>query len=179
MIDNFGRTITESPPGTFSVPGMSIGGISQQAALAVFNVHPPSDWLPPLADQVIALCAGVDQICADKINNGFVYGGHPYQSDPTSISRMQSAASIAVAAIGHGSPVGNLRWANPNEDFGWIDSNNVVVPMDAQTMISFFGSAIGVGQALIFYARSVKDQLAATTDQASLDAIDISAGWPF
>lgn len=46
MQDDFGRTITVSG-NTYSVPGMTVSGVSADQALAVIDAHAPEGWEPP------------------------------------------------------------------------------------------------------------------------------------
>lgn len=86
----------------------------------------------------------------------FEFRGKLYQRDPTSLQRITGAATLAGFAIAAGSQPGNLRWANPESDFGWIASDNTITPMDAQTCFAFGQAAAAVETRLIFRAKELR-----------------------
>jgi hypothetical protein len=86
------------------------------------------------------------------------FGGNTFQSDPESQRNIIAMGANAKFAVLLGSPVGNLRWANPDTDFAWIDLDNNLVPMDAQTMASFADAATRHVMGMIMAGRALKDQ---------------------
>lgn len=85
-----------------------------------------------------------DQIDAerdDRTYNRFKYQNVYYQLDEKSISRITAMGADARFAVLGGAQPGNLRWADPEIDFGWIATDNGITPMDAQTMIDFSTAA--------------------------------------
>lgn len=76
-----------------------------------------------------------------RINEGFMFQGVRYQSRLSSALHagdwevFSGKALEAFIAIMGGAQPGDLRWANPAEDFAWIAADNSRVPMDAQTVI--------------------------------------------
>ena len=87
----------------------------------------------------------------------FEFSGKLYQRDAESLARITGAATLAGVAIAGGAQPGNLRWANPNQDFGWIASDDTVTPMDAQTAFAFGQTAAGVETAIIFAAKALRE----------------------
>lgn len=62
---------------------------------------------------------------------------------------------------------------------GWITLENVRVPLPAASDGLLLATAAGIRYAQIVQRRrDLKDAIAAAPDQAALDAIDITAGWP-
>ena len=105
--------------------------------------------LPPNADNVNA--ERDRRLAAD-----FEFQGKMYQRDPTSLQRITGAATLAGFAIAAGAQPGNLRWANPDQNFGWIASDNTITPMDAQTCFAFGQAAAAVETRLIFRAKVLR-----------------------
>lgn len=68
---------------------------------------------------------------------GFTFAGHTFQSDPKSLAKINGAAVLASIAINQGATANDLRWHGGEEDFMWSSSDDVDVPMDAQTMQAF------------------------------------------
>lgn len=152
------------------------GGVA--ASVAVSNLDAASVAIS-LIQTKAELCAQIDGIVNSKCNLGLTFGGKAYQSDPVAVQRLQAAATAALAAVvsGHGA-AGNLRWADPDTDFAWISTDNSLNTMDAPTMLGFYSAAITIGQKLILFGRSMKNQVLAAGDFPTLRAIDVTAGWP-
>ncbi len=87
----------------------------------------------------------------------FEFQGKLYQRDTVSLQRITGAATLAGFAIASGAQPGNLRWANPESDFGWIASDNTITPMDAQTCFAFGQAAAAVETQLIFRAKELRN----------------------
>lgn len=92
-----------------------------------------------------------------RLSGDFVFNGFAFQRDPSSLQRITGAATLAGFAIARGAQPGDLRWANANQDFAWIASNNDVVAMDAQTAFEFGQAAAGVETSLIFKAKALRE----------------------
>lgn len=71
----------------------------------------------------------------------FAFGGVAYQCDDRSQQNITAKGAQAKFAVIGGAHANDLRWANPNADFGWIATDNSVTPMDAQTMSAFADAA--------------------------------------
>lgn len=110
-----------------------------------------SDYVEP------APSSGAVNAERDRRMRVFTFDGVAYSFDPVSRDNISGAAVLALGAISAGAQPGNLRWANPEQDFGWIALDNTVVPMDAQTCWAFAQAAAAYKSALIFAARALKD----------------------
>ena len=62
--------------------------------------------------------------------------------------------------------------------FYWIAADNSHVAMDAPTLYAFGRAVAAYVSACVLTLRAIKDAIAAATDQATLDAIDVAAGYP-
>lgn len=71
----------------------------------------------------------------------FSFGSVAYQLDERSQQNITAKGAQAKFAVLAGAQANDLRWANPNADFGWIATDNSVTPMDAQTMSTFADAA--------------------------------------
>lgn len=111
----------------------------------------------------------------ETIDAGVVFNGVMYQSRPNDRENIAGAAQLAFMALVGGVQPGDLRWADPDQDFGWIAMDNSIVLMDAPTVIAFARRAAGFKSACTFYARWLKDQIDAAEDPST---IDITVGWP-
>ena len=87
----------------------------------------------------------------------FEFQGKMYQRDTVSLQRIAGKATLAGFAIAAGAQSGNLRWDNPERDFGWISSDNTITPMDAQTCFAFAQAAAAVETRLVFAAKQLRD----------------------
>lgn len=82
-----------------------------------------------------------------RINEGFKHEGVHYQSrlpqdgKPGDWEVFSGKALEALIAVLNGSQPGDLRWADPTEDFSWIAADNSRVPMDAQMVIELAKAA--------------------------------------
>jgi hypothetical protein len=119
----------------------------------------------PLMSYIMASDSGIttvvltNQVDAerDRRLQSMTFGGHAYQCDPFSQQQVSAAGLAAQIAIIGGATPGNMRWANPNADFGWITSDNVIVPMDAPTMVAFYRAVTHWVMGHMFAARALKD----------------------
>jgi hypothetical protein len=110
-----------------------------------------------------------------KINSGFTFNGIRFQSRPDDRENIAGASQLAFMAIVAGAQPGNLRWHEGSSDFAWIAEDNSIHTMDAHTVVAFAQCAANYKSACIFYARYLKDQIAAAEYPAS---VDILTGWP-
>jgi len=93
---------------------------------------------------------------------GFTWNGKLFQVDAVSQTHIAAAASITP-------------WP---ADFAWIATDNSSVPMTA-VQFAAFAAAVAAhisGCALRF--RAIKDTITTITDEASYQAIDVTAGYP-
>lgn len=134
-------------------------------------------WVDPpqIAPTVEELTALVDAERDRRIDGGFTFMGHTFQSRPSDRENVMGAAQLAIAAIGQGAQPGDLRWADPGSDFVWIAADNALVPLDAHTTVAMFQAGIAFKSGLTFHARALKDAIIASADPESIDIMD---GWP-
>ena len=97
----------------------------------------------------------------------FRYTGVDYDFDPVSRNRIETARNSAGWALVAGKTPGDLRWADPNVDFGWIRADNGFTLMDAPTTLAF-GNAAAAWEGLhIIAARTLKDMTNIPEDYAN------------
>src|SRR6266566_1889272 len=108
---------------------------------------------PHLSDMLIL----VDRERDRRIYLGVIFNNIFFQFDDVTRQRIIAMGALASIAISQGSPAGNLRWFNPNNDFAWIAADNTLVPMDAQTMLAFSETAAGHEASHIFAGRFIKN----------------------
>jgi len=89
-----------------------------------------------------------------------------------SSDNIAGAATLALGAIIAGKQPGDLRWSNPQADFGWIAHDNTVVMMDAQTTFALGQAAASWKSAHIFAGRVIKNMSPIPADYAD------NARWP-
>lgn len=119
--------------------------------------------------------ADVDALRNEKIAAGFIFDGTLYQSRPGDLENIAGAATSAVAALIAGAQAGDLRWADPDQDFAWIASDNGMVTMDAPTVVAFGNAAMAHKSGLIFAASAIKARLRAGETIADIAA---APEWP-
>lgn len=144
----------------------------------------PANWLELATDEDLAahgitkateadpsqvvVAADVEREKARRLRL-FTFNGVQYDfvDDKGSESNIQGAYSLAFSAIIAGAQPGNLRWADPASDFGWIAHDNSIVTMDAPTVIEFGKKAAAHKSALIFRARALKNMSPIPADYTS------------
>ena len=102
----------------------------------------------------------------------FPFGGRVYDFGSESQTNIAGAGTMALAAIISGKAAGDLRWADPDRDFGWIATDNTLTLMDAQTTLAFATSAGNWKSAHIMIGRALKDATPIPADFAN------DANWP-
>jgi len=100
---------------------------------------------------------------------GFSYQGKVYQLDDASQARITGLA-VKADRFAAGSP--GATWGGT-----FIAADNSATTFTAVEFGAFADAASNVVIARRLYARSLKNQIVAAADQASLDAIDITSGW--
>jgi hypothetical protein len=118
-----------------------------------------------------ALAATVDAERDRRTALGFAFGGKTIQSRPDDLLKITGAATSAGVAV---ATAGNLRWADPDNDFVWIDADNENVPLDAPSMIALGQAAMKHVSDFVFAARSIKDRIIGGEDLNPAD----DALWP-
>lgn len=106
-----------------------------------------------------------------RIAQGFVFDGKLFQ---VNIPNISAAMSSATAATISGSADGDLKWYDPNADFGWIAMDNSILTMDARTMIMFGQTATAFNSSFYTAARTIKNRILAGETLVITD----NALWP-
>ena len=149
--------------------------MTQEAgAVLLSEADTPSDWAAMLAWGTPAAFAppaptsdAVDAERDRRIAALFVFAGKAYQLDPESQINMTAMGASARFAIGAGAVAGNLRWSDPNSDFGWIATDNSITPLDAPTMAALADAALAWKSANVFAARAIKNIAPIPADYAA------------
>lgn len=151
----------------------------EAGAVVLSQTDTPVDWAAMLAWGTPSAFAApaptdtdVDAERDRRISTGFMFGGKAYQLDPGSQINMTAMGATARFAIAAGAVAGNLRWSDPNSDFGWIATDNSITTMDAQTMAAMADAALLWKSANIFAARTVKNLVPIPADYAA------ASRWP-
>lgn len=108
----------------------------------------------------------VDALRLQKLAAGFSYDGRRFQVDQPAQANMLGV--FALLAVGVASPHGGV----------WRDAVNANAPMDDAAVKTFILAAKAHHQALLTAAWAHKDNLAALTTLATIEAYDIAANWP-
>jgi hypothetical protein len=103
---------------------------------------------------------------------GLTYDGTRFQIDNAAQANIAAMGVLALGSIAD--PAGSPWPAG----FYWIAADNGHVPMDAAAMYAFGRAAGSQVSACVLRLRAIKDAIAAAADQAALDAIDVTAGYP-
>jgi hypothetical protein len=109
--------------------------------------------------------------CAVLIAAGFTYSGTLYQIDAGSQANISAMGALALGSI---TDSANSPWPG---GFYWIAADNSHVVMDAPAMYAFARAVAAYVSACVLRLRAIKDAIAAA-DQATLDAFDVTAGYP-
>ena len=84
----------------------------------------------------------------------------------------------AMAATATAAATGALDWPE-SYSRGWITIENTRIPLTTPAAgLSLAAMAGNYYAALVQYRRDLKDAALAATDAATLDALDVTAGWP-
>lgn len=102
--------------------------------------------------------ASVDAERDRRIAAGFTFNGAMYQARPIpDLQNISGAANAATIAVINGAQEGDFRWADPDDDFEWIASDNTLVKMDAPRTIAFGQAALRWVDVNFKAARELKD----------------------
>jgi hypothetical protein len=129
-------------------------------------------YTPSLAYRQAAKLAAAQAVFDALIAAGFTYGGVRSQID--SDSQVQLAA-MSLMALGSITDPANSPWP---AGFYWVAADNSHVSMDAPTTYAFGRAVAGYVSACILRLRAIKNMIATAADQPTLDAIDVTAGYP-
>lgn len=113
---------------------------------------------PPPMPEPPSITKLIDTERDRRISDAFQFRGKFYQLDDRSVARVTAMAADARFALLVGAQVGNLRWADPMADFGWIATDNSITPMDAHDMAAFADKAKLWVARHTFAARALKNE---------------------
>lgn len=96
-----------------------------------------------------------------RLERGFIFEGYRYQTREKDKSNITGAFIAAQGAISAGAQPGDFFWKNPDKAFQFIDADNNLVPMDAQTVIRFGFAALNHIERVTLAGRNLKDMIIA------------------
>ncbi len=134
------------------------------------------EWVEPEPPAPTAedICRQIDAERDRRINGGFSFGDARFQSAASDRENIMGAATLAMAYLAAGGDPDDLRWADPDKDFGWIIEDNSTMPMTAPMTVALFQAGVAFKAALTFHARDTKDAVLAAADPTSVDWM---TGW--
>ena len=156
-----GLRLLQPPDGTPDTPGAYM---IQNGALARRT--------PTLAESRFAKTGAAVAHYNALIAAGFAQGGTLFQIDSAAQAQI---AAMGVMALGSITDPAGSPWP---AGFYWIAADNSHVPMDAAAMYGFGRAAGAYVSACVLRLRAIKDAIVSAPDQAALDAIDVTAGYP-
>lgn len=125
-----------------------------------------SEWVFPLAEYKIRRKADVSSVYEEKVADGFLYEGHTYQLDESSILTVNNFMAGLISGE-----------VNPHDGYYRDADNNDVAMTDVE--LSEFLKSIGRYYAgLRKTTHTLKDSIDAASTLAEVDAVDINSPWP-
>ncbi len=115
------------------------------------------DVAAELEDTKVDKLRELDQARDQALVAGFTHNGNTYDSDAKSIQRINAIATLALM--------------DPNFTTPYITKDNTVVTLDAAAVGALGIAAAQHESSLVFQARTLKDQVLAASDKATVDAI--------
>lgn len=178
---------------TFYCPGVGVWGTTNDVPRATLQEYPPGTreidpspgagytfdglaWVVkvPTVDELRSAKIAVIIAKAETIlSAGYPSNGLHLALDDGSRADLTAMAATATAAAS-----GAVSWPE-SYSRGWIAIENVRIPL--ATAAAGLTLAASVGDyyaAIVQHRRDLKDAALAAEDAATLDAIDVSAGWP-
>ena len=123
-----------------------------------------------------------------RIEGGFVFEGHPYQtrqSDRENIVRKGDRAQRAIDLVRDDAEAlealeDDLTWdaTTGGQPFVFLAGDNAAVPMDAFKMVALRDAGESFKQICVFVARGAKDLIAAAESAEDVAAIYDAIAWP-
>jgi len=131
---------------------------------------------PP--EPALASLIAEKQIAVDKYRDSLFEAGMPYQGKVLQLddSSRANIASQSLAALGSKVDPVNIPW-DSNSYWIMADNSHLALPT-ADDMYALGNTARLYVAGCIFYGNALKTQIGSVTDKASLEAIDITQGWP-
>lgn len=126
------------------------------------------------SDQKAAKIMAINQLLLAKLAEGYVLSNGQHISITGDVERrMTSMGTTAGFAI-----LGITVWPEEYQR-GWITEENIRFPLPTPADGVALATAVGAyTAALIQYARDLKDTVVASGNAETLDAVDITIGWP-
>lgn len=115
------------------------------------------EYVPPEPEPEPITSNTIDFERDQRIEHNFTFANTAFQLDNISQQRIIAMGADARFAVLGGAQENNYRWADPDNDFGWIATDNSIMLMDAQTMVAFSDAAKLWVSKHIFAARAIKD----------------------
>ena len=141
------------------------------------KVHSLDDVAAPDLDEMIS---NVDAERDKRISQGFTFNGEMFQSRPEDLANINGATTLAIGALLQGISPNDLRWANPDEDFGWLSLDNVKILMGPMDMIHLGSAAMQHKSKMVWIGRiSVILAMLVAVIIAPLLGIDKKGGFEF
>lgn len=130
----------------------------------------------PQEDIAARLVAQINAFRDARLDGGFEFGGHHYQTRTQDQINFLGTGIMAVMATGQGAARGNKKWLRPDKDFKFITADNQQVPLDAFDMADLYAAGVGFKEAVTFFARNLKDWVAdPARTREELLALDVAA----
>lgn len=102
------------------------------------------------------------------VSAGITHNGVEYQTRPQDRENIAGKAQQATLAKMSGDAI----------TISWIAADNSTQQFTADEFLAFANAVAARKEALMFHARSLKDQALNAADQAGVDAVNIDTGWP-
>ena len=155
----------------YSYETLTIMSAGDREALGVTWVEP--EPVVPTAEDI---CRQIDAWRDARINGGFSYMGHTFQSRATDRENIAALGADAADAIRDGAAAGDYLW-HPDfpTGFGFITEANITVPMDAFQTKGLRSRGLAFKASQTFHARDLKDAVLAAEVPSS---VDWQTGWP-
>lgn len=137
------------------------------AQIAEFDAHPGARrWdgirpVPYVQTLVPEYTSDVDSQRDKRIIAGFLFKDHVFQADEKALRNINGTATGAALALIQQVQPGDLRWHGGDTDFGFIASDNTVVPMDVLEAVAFGRTALEHVSRLTMKARDLKNRMLA------------------
>ena len=138
--------------------------LSELASAGIAPTTAPAPVAVPLTSEQLEDRVNLER---DRRMATFGFSGKLYDLQGQSLANVSGAGTLSLAAIINGAQPGDLRWADPDQDFTWIANDNTIVPMDAQTTWAFAQTAAAWRKHCIYKARALKDMDPIPSDYAN------------
>ena len=118
---------------------------------------------PTMEERKTAIRTGINVERDCKEQGGFAYQGKVFDSDPTSVIRINAAVNTAVAAI----------LANTEFAVDWTAADNTIMELDAQGFLALSAALAQHSNTQHVRARALKEQLDLAETSAAVEEVEI------